>query len=209
MELILKYFSDFTPEQNRQLSGLKEIYTEWNQKINVISRKDMDNFYLHHVLHSLAIAAQFNFSPGSQVLDLGTGGGFPGVPLAIIFPETNFVLADSINKKLTVVNAACESLEIKNVITRHTRAEDIRDLKFDAVVSRAVAPLNDLWQWSRPLLKKNKIKTEDQPNGLVCLKGGDLSAEVQESGCRPFAWELTSFFEEEWFNEKFLLYVPL
>ncbi len=209
MELIHKYFSDFTPVQSAQLAGLKDVYTEWNQKINVISRKDMDNFYLHHVLHSLAIAAQFSFPAGYNVLDLGTGGGFPGVPLAIMFPQTEFLLADSINKKLTVVKAASEALNISNITTRHTRAEDIRDMKFDAVVSRAVAPLKDLWKWSRPLIRKNKQAGEDEPNGLVCLKGGDLSAEVQESGCRPYALELNSFFEEEWFNEKFLLYVPL
>lgn len=209
MDLIFKYFSDFTPEQVSQLEGLKDVYTEWNQKINVISRKDMDNFYLHHVLHSLSIATQFNFPEGYKVLDLGTGGGFPGVPLAIMFPGTEFLLADSINKKLTVVNAVCEALQIKNITTRHTRAEDIRDQKFDAVVSRAVAPLKDLWRWSKPLLRKNKQAGEDEPNGLVCLKGGDLSAEVQESGCRPYAWELSTFFDEEWFKEKFLLYVPV
>lgn len=202
MEVILKYFTEFTPDQLKQLSRLKPLYEEWNAKINVISRKDMDHFYLHHVLHSLAIAAQFEFAADTDVLDLGCGGGFPGVPLAIIFPKVNFLLADSINKKLTVVSEICKLLEIKNVTTRHTRAEEIKDKKFDVVISRAVAPLGSLWRWSKPLLKKSSLS----PNGLICLKGGDLSAEISESGCKPFVWEINKFFKEPYFNEKFLLY---
>ena len=205
MESILKYFADFTETQISQLEGLKPVYEEWNQKINVISRKDMDQFYLHHVLHSLTITAEFEFPDGYEVLDLGTGGGFPGVPLAIMFPKANFLLADSINKKLKVVNAACKELGITNITTRHTRAEEIKDKKFDVVVSRAVAPLGELWRWSKPLLKRGKL----QPNGLICLKGGDLTKEIFESGCKPHVWEINGFFEEKFFNEKFLLYQKL
>lgn len=202
METILKYFSDFTPSQLSQLEGLQNLYEDWNQKINVISRKDMGQFYLHHVLHSFAIAAQFEFPDGYDVLDLGTGGGFPGVPLAIMFPNVNFLLADSINKKLKVITAVCEELKINNITVKHTRAEDIRERKFDVVVSRAVAPLGDLWRWSKPLLKRGKL----QPNGLICLKGGDLTKEIFESGCKPHVWEINGFFKEGHFRDKFLLY---
>ncbi|RYG48732.1 MAG: 16S rRNA (guanine(527)-N(7))-methyltransferase RsmG [Chitinophagaceae bacterium] len=202
METILKYFSDFTPAQLSQFESLKLLYEDWNQKINVISRKDMDHFYLHHVLHSLTIAAGFEFPDNYEVLDLGTGGGFPGVPLAIMFPNVNFLLADSINKKLKVVSAVSETLGITNITVRHTRAEEIKNRKFDVVVSRAVAPLGDLWRWSKPLLRR----TSNQPNGLICLKGGDLTKEIFESGCKPHVWEINGFFEEDYFKEKFLLY---
>ncbi len=202
MQTILKYFSDFSSTQLEQLEGLKPLYEEWNQKINVISRKDMDHFYLHHVLHSLTIAAQFELAPGFEVLDLGTGGGFPGLPLAIMFPEANFLLADSINKKLKVIEAVADELKIKNITVRHTRVEDIKNKKFDVVISRAVAPLGELWRWSKPLIRKGKT----EPNGLICLKGGDLTKEIFESGCKPHVWEINGFFEEEYFKEKFLLY---
>ena len=145
MEILTKYFTDFTPEQLRQFGALHSLYEEWNQKINVISRKDMDHFYEHHVLHSLAIAAQFDFPAGYEIMDLGTGGGFPGIPLAIFFPEAHFHLVDSINKKLKVIEAAIDELELKNVTVQHSRAEEINNRKFDVVVSRAVAPLKDLW----------------------------------------------------------------
>ncbi len=202
METLLNYFSEFTDEQLTRFAALRDVYAEWNQKINVISRKDMDDFYLHHVLHSLAIATQVEWSAGMQVMDLGCGGGFPGLPLAIYFPEVRFLLVDSIGKKLKVVDAVASSLGISNVETRHTRAEDIRDRKFDAVVSRAVAPLGDLWRWSRPLLKKGV-----PGGGLFCLKGGDLSREIAESGTRPNVWELEKLFAEPWFREKYLLQV--
>ena len=206
MEIIRKYFDEFSPQQEKQFSMLQELYTEWNNKINVISRKDMENFYLHHVLHSLSIAAQFQFGKDEEVLDLGTGGGFPGIPLAIFFPDTQFLLADSINKKLTVIKEVAAAIGLKNVSTRHTRAEDIKDRKFDTVVSRAVAPLKDLWQWSRPLLRKSK---GEGPNGLVCLKGGDLTLEIAESQCKPFVWDIHSMFAEEYFKEKYILFQPL
>ena len=150
MELIKKYFTEFTTEQDCQLTALKGLYTEWNEKINVISRKDMDNFYLHHVLHSLSIAARFQFKDGMEIMDLGSGGGFPGVPLAIFFPNVKFHLVDSINKKLKVVNEVAEGAGIKNITTQHTRAEEIKNRQFDAVLSRAVAPLKDLWWMSKP-----------------------------------------------------------
>lgn len=201
MDILLKYFGDFTEEQLRQFSALKQLYTEWNEKINVISRKDMDNFYEHHVLHSLAIATQFEFAEGEEVMDLGCGGGFPGVPLAIFFPGTRFHLVDSINKKLKVVNGVAEAAGIKNITTQHSRAEEVRNRKFDAVISRAVAPLRDLWFWSRPSLKKGK-------KGLICLKGGDLGKEISESGVKPRVWEIEKIFEEPFFQEKYLLQVP-
>jgi 16S rRNA (guanine527-N7)-methyltransferase len=209
MELIKKYFSDFTPEQDRQLSILKELYVDWNEKINVISRKDMDNFYLHHVLHSLTIATRFDFKAGIEVMDLGCGGGFPGVPLAILFPEAQFHLVDSVGKKLKVVNEIAEAASIKNITTQHARAEEIKNRQFDAVVSRAVAPLGSLWHWSRKLIRKAKTAEKGVPNGLICLKGGDLNKEIFESNCKPFVWEINKIFEEEYFDEKFMLYQQL
>ena len=239
MQVILKYFSDFTPEQVKQYAALELLYKEWNSKINVISRKDIDGLYEKHVLHSLAIAAAFQFEPGMEIIDIGTGGGFPGIPLAIYFPEVKFHLADSIAKKLKVVNAVAESLELKNITTQHIRVEEIKNRKFDFAVSRAVAPLKDLWKWSKPLLKKSREsgvrsqesvedsepRTNDsklKPNnaelrtpdseltspGLICLKGGDLTNEIHESGIRPRVMEISDLFNEEYFEAKYLLYVP-
>ena len=209
MEIIEKYFSDFTPKQKEQLNALLPLYKEWNEKINVISRKDIDNFYLHHVLHSLTITTQFEFEKGASIMDLGCGGGFPGVPLAIFFPETEFYMVDSINKKLNVVKEIAAAIGLTNITVKHTRAEDIKDRKFDTVVSRAVAPLKDLWQWSRPLIKRIKTDNENVPNGLICLKGGDLTKEIQESGCKPYVWDIDKVFPEEYFKEKYMLYQPL
>jgi 16S rRNA (guanine527-N7)-methyltransferase len=206
MKILTKYFSDFSEKQLQQYAALKSLYEEWNQKINVISRKDMDHFYEHHVLHSLAIATQFDFPDDYQVMDLGAGGGFPGIPLAIFFPEVHFHLVDSINKKLKVVEAIAASIELKNITVQHSRAEDIKDKQFDVVVSRAVAPLKDLWYWSKPLLKKRPIDQPKKINGLICLKGGDLAKEIAESGLRPQIWEIDKIFEEEFFNEKYILY---
>jgi 16S rRNA (guanine527-N7)-methyltransferase len=207
VDIITKYFADFTEKQLQQFAALKNLYAEWNEKINVISRKDMENFYEHHVLHSLAIATQFDLPDGFEVMDLGAGGGFPGIPLAIFFPNVKFHLVDSINKKLKVVTEVANAIELKNVTIQHTRAEDIKDKKFDVVVSRAVAPLKDLWYWSRPLLKKKPIDQPKKLSGLICLKGGDLSKEISESGLRPKAWEIEKIFEEEFFKEKYILYV--
>lgn len=166
----------------------------------------MDNFYLHHVLHSLTIAAKFNFENNTTVMDLGAGGGFPGIPLAIFFPEVSFHLVDSINKKLKVVDEIAKSVGLKNLTTQHSRAEDIKNRQFDVIVSRAVAPLKDLWHWSKPLIKKNK--EPESVNGLICLKGGDLTKEIFESGCKPFIWEIEKIFSEPYFKEKYLLYQP-
>lgn len=206
MEILEKYFADFSKDQSNQLSALKGLYEDWNQKINVISRKDLDNFYLHHVLHSLSIAATFQFEDGLEVLDLGCGGGFPGIPLAVFFPQVRFHLVDSINKKLNVVNEISAAIGLSNLTTQHTRVEDIKNRKFDIVVSRAVATLGDLWRWSRPLLRKVKADSENTPNGLICLKGGDLAQEIHTSGCKPFVWEIDQIFNEDYFKEKFVLY---
>lgn len=203
MDIILKYFSDFTPEQLEQFKALDPLYKEWNQKINVISRKDIDGLYEKHVLHSLSIAAAFEFEAGMQIMDLGTGGGFPGVPLAIFFPQVQFHLVDSIAKKLKVIEAIVQGIGLKNVTTQHTRAEDIKNRKFDYIVSRAVAPLKDLWGWGKPLLKPRQ-----QTTGLICLKGGDLAAEIQESNTRPRLIGVKEIFNEEYFGDKFMLYVP-
>jgi 16S rRNA (guanine527-N7)-methyltransferase len=209
MEIIEKYFADFSPKQKEQLDLLLPLYKEWNEKINVISRKDIDNFYLHHVLHSLTITTQFEFEKGASIMDLGCGGGFPGVPLAIFFPETEFYMVDSINKKLNVVKEIAATIGLTNITVKHTRAEDIKDRKFDTVVSRAVAPLKELWQWSKPLIKRIKTDNENVPNGLICLKGGDLTKEIQESGCKPYVWDIDKVFPEEYFKEKYMLYQPL
>ena len=207
MEILTKYFTDFTEKQLQQFGALKDLYEEWNQKINVISRKDMDHFYEHHVLHSLAIATQFDFPAGYKIMDLGAGGGFPGIPLAIFFPEIDFHLVDSTNKKLKVVEAVASEIELKNVTVQHSRVEDIKDKKFDVVVSRAVAPLKDLWFWSKPLLKKRPVDQPKKITGLISLKGGDLSHEIAESHSHPRIWEIDKIFEEDFFKEKYILQI--
>jgi len=205
LEIVLQYFADFTPAQLQQFEALGPLYKDWNAKINVISRKDIDSLYEKHVLHSLAIAAAFDFAPGMEVIDIGTGGGFPGIPLAIFFPETRFHLVDSIGKKIKVVDAVRQSIGLTNVTARHSRAEDIKDRKFDLAVSRAVAPLKDLHTWSRPLLRKPR---PGNPSGLICLKGGDLAAEISESNTRPRIMEVFELFPLNEFREKYLLNVP-
>lgn len=207
MGILEKYFTDFTEKQINQFAALKDLYAEWNQKINVISRKDLENFYLHHVLHPLSIATQFDFPAGYDIMDLGTGGGFPGIPLAIFFPNAHFYLADSINKKLKVVDSVAKSIGLTNITVSHTRAEDIHNKKFDVVVSRAVAPLKDLWYWSRPLLKKKPVNEPKKLIGLICLKGGNLNDEIAQSGCRPRMWEIEKIFEEDFFREKYILQI--
>ncbi len=213
MEILLNYFTEFTPKQIEQFAALKNVYTEWNEKINVISRKDIDSLYEKHVLHSLAIAALFQFKPGTHIVDLGTGGGFPGVPLAIFFPEVRFHLTDSIGKKLKVVEAVATELGLKNITTQHIRTEEIENQKFDYVMSRAVAPLKDLWRWSQPILKARgqgqsvQCGEETYYGGLICLKGGNLDEEIKESGLHPLIWEINELFTEESFKEKFVLMV--
>jgi 16S rRNA (guanine527-N7)-methyltransferase len=222
MEIILKYFSDFTPKQLQQFEALGNLYKEWNEKINVISRKDIDSLYERHVLHSLSIAVAFEFEPGAEIIDLGTGGGFPGIPLAIFFPEVKFHLVDSIAKKLKVVEAVAENIGLINVTTQHSRIEDINNSpqdsarKFDFILSRAVAPLKDLWKWSKPLIRSRKSDPDSYRDrsqnlthlpGLICLKGGDLAKEIQESGTRPRLMEIKEIFAEEFFTDKYILYV--
>lgn len=209
MKLLTSYFTDFSPTQLDQFANLGPLYHEWNEKINVISRKDIDALYEKHILHSLSIAASFQFASGTSIIDIGTGGGFPGVPLAIFFPEVDFLLVDSIAKKLKVIHAIAEAIGLRNIQTRHTRAEDIKDRKFDYAVSRAVAPLAELWKWSRPLLRSQcAVEGNEHVPGLICLKGGDLNQEIQESGTRPRIMEIHEFFPLEFFREKYLLYVP-
>ena len=208
MELILKYFSDFTPLQLQRFEALKGIYDDWNTRINVISRKDIDSLYEKHVLHSLSIPVMGNLPEGASVIDIGTGGGFPGIPLAIFYPEVEFHLVDSIRKKLSVVEAVVDALELDNVTVQHTRAEDIKGRRFDYAVSRAVAPLKELWHWSRPLLRKKAFGDDNFAPGLICLKGGDLAEEIAESKLRPFVANISDMFREEWFHEKYVLHCP-
>ncbi|MFN5335211.1 MAG: 16S rRNA (guanine(527)-N(7))-methyltransferase RsmG, partial [Bacteroidota bacterium] len=202
IDLIESYFTDFTSIQKDQLNALYPLYKEWNEKINVISRKDIDSLYEKHILHSLSIAAIFQFEKGTRIVDLGTGGGFPGIPLAIFFPDVEFLLTDSIGKKLKVVEAVAEGIGLTNVKVRHTRTEEIRDQKFDFVVSRAVAPLRELWQWSLPILKAKgqgipaSLNEEKIYGGLICLKGGDLTEEIKTSGLNPYIWKIEDLFKE-------------
>ncbi|PUZ29256.1 16S rRNA (guanine(527)-N(7))-methyltransferase RsmG [Chitinophaga parva] len=210
MDIILKYFDDFTPAQMQQLQALAGLYQEWNEKINVISRKDIDALYEKHVLHSLSIAAEHDFADGSQILDLGTGGGFPGIPLAIFFPNVQFHLVDSIGKKIKVVQEVAAALGLQNVTTAHSRVEEIKNRKFDFVVSRAVAPLADLWRWSKPLVKSSNRSVNDPSihrPGLICLKGGDLHEEISMSGTRPVLTHIYDLFPEDYFKEKYVVYV--
>lgn len=204
MDLILKYFPDLTEEQKRQFAALYDLYLDWNSKINVISRKDIENLYEHHVLHSLGIAKVIRFRPGTQIMDLGTGGGFPGIPLAILFPEVQFHLVDSIGKKVRVASEIANSIGLKNVTFRHARAEEEKE-KFDFVVSRAVMPLTDLLK----IIRKN-ISSKQQnalPNGLICLKGGELGNETMPVKNKTTLWDLKEFFEEEFFETKKVVYV--
>src|SRR5689334_7180718 len=213
MQILLKYFTGFTETQLDQFKALEALYKDWNAKINVISRKDIDSLYEKHILHSLSIAAVFDFPAGMEIIDIGTGGGFPGVPLAIFFPEVKFHLVDSINKKLKIIETVKEAIGLTNVTTQHIRAEEIRNKKFDFAVSRAVAPLKDLWKWGKPLLKGTSFRVQGTggeeivyKSGLICLKGGDLAQEISESGVRPKMVEISNIFEKEFFKEKYILY---
>ncbi len=206
MEIIQKYFPELTDIQKEQFAALYDLYTDWNSKINVISRKDITNLYEHHVLHSLGIAKVINFRPGTEIMDLGTGGGFPGIPLAIMFPDTHFHLVDSIGKKVKVATEIASAIGLKNVTTRHCRAEEEKQL-FDFVVSRAVMPLTDLLK----IIRKN-IKKEQQnvlPNGLICLKGGELQNEVMPVKHQTMMYDLKDYFEEEFFETKKVVYVTI
>lgn len=206
MELINKYFHNITPEQRNRFAALDALYRDWNSKINVISRKDIDNLYEHHILHSLSIAKLISFKPGSHIMDLGTGGGFPGIPLAIMFPEVHFHLVDSIGKKIRVCDEVRTALGLTNVTTEWSRAENVKD-KFDFVVSRAVMPLADLVK----LIRKNIAKESHNamPNGLICLKGGELANEVMPMKSHTLITDLSDYFEEEFFETKKVVYVSL
>ena len=206
MELILKYFPNLTDAQRTQFAKLKELYEDWNGKINVISRKDMDNFYEHHVLHSLAIAHEIKFRDGSRILDLGTGGGFPGIPLAIMFPECQFKMIDRTGKKIRVVNEVAQAIALKNVVAEQLSGEEEK-AQYDFVVSRAVMPLPDLVK----IIKKNishKNQHNSLPNGLICLKGGNVEGEMKPYRKIAEAMEISSWFKDDWFNKKFVIYVP-
>lgn len=206
MKQILSYFPELTDKQIEQLVGLEALYRDWNAKINVISRKDIDNLYEHHVLHSLGIAKFIHFKPGTKVMDLGTGGGFPGIPLAILFPETEFLLMDSVGKKLKVAAAVAEGIGLMNVTFCQCRAEDEKR-KFDYVVSRAVMPLPDLIN----IIKKNILKEQHNaiPNGLICLKGGELEKESGPYKNRMFVTDMSDYFKEEYFETKKVVFVAL
>jgi 16S rRNA (guanine527-N7)-methyltransferase len=205
MQLINKYFS-LTDRQKQQFEALDALYRDWNSKINVISRKDIDNLYEHHVLHSLAIAELIRFKPGTSIMDLGTGGGFPGIPLAIMFPEAKFHLVDSIGKKIRVCDEVRNALGLENVTTQWCRAEEVKQ-QFHFVVSRAVMPLPDLVKIIRKSISKEQLNA--LPNGLICLKGGELEQEAKPFGKAAQITSLSEYFEEEFFQTKKLVYLPL
>lgn len=200
--LILKYFPDLTEKQKEQFTKLESLYGEWNEKINVISRKDMDSLYEKHILHSLGIAKVMEFAPGTKVLDIGTGGGFPGIPLAILFPETQFTLIDSIGKKITVVNAVAEGIGLTNLTAIHGRAEKLKE-KFHFVVSRAVTQMPEFLRWLKGKFEKEQFNPKH--NGVLYLKGGDLAEEL--AGIKAEIYKLNKYFEEEFFETKKVVYL--
>jgi 16S rRNA (guanine527-N7)-methyltransferase len=207
MQKITKYFTDLSPQQTEQFAALDALYRDWNGKVNLISRKDIDNLYLHHVLHSLAIAKALQFKPGAEILDLGTGGGFPGIPLAILMPEVQFLLVDGTAKKITVVQDVIQSLGLTNATAQHGRAEELKNQQFDFVVTRAVAELEQLRQWTQRLFKAKQ--QHPVPNGLVALKGGKLQSEIKAmpKGEYVETYPISKFFREEFFQEKFVVYL--
>ena len=206
MNEVLKYFPNLSVEQQQQLAALDALYRDWNAKINVISRKDIDNLYEHHVLHSLAIARMVTFRPGTRILDFGTGGGFPGIPLAILFPDCQFKLIDGTGKKIRVTQAVADGIGLKNCQPCHLRGEEEKG-KYDFIVSRAVMPLPDLVK----IVRKNIAKEQHNalPNGVLCLKGGNLESELQPFHRIVERQELSTWFAEEWFKEKYCIYLPL
>ena len=204
--LIKQYFPEITEKQLEQFELLFPLYQEWNEKINVVSRKDIENLMIHHVLHSLAIAKIIPFRPGTEILDVGTGGGFPGIPLAILFPEVKFMLVDSIGKKIKVVQGVSESLGLTNVTALNVRAEDV-DQDFEFIISRAVTRITPFYYWVKNKVSPNHFHT--RRNGLICLKGGDLTEELVELGKKHKVFELSSLFKEEFFEAKKVVYVPM
>jgi 16S rRNA (guanine527-N7)-methyltransferase len=206
IDILLHYFPDLTPVQKDQFLKIFELYKDWNEKINVISRKDIDNLYVNHVLHSLGIAKVTSFKAGAKILDVGTGGGFPGIPLAILFPETQFHLVDSIGKKITVVKNVAEGLNLKNVKAEQVRAEQIKG-EYDFIVSRAVTRLKEFYGWVNKKIKKTSI--HELYNGILYLKGGDLDEELAELKRPHQIFELSHYFKEDFFETKKVVYVPL
>ena len=207
MDIILKYFPSLDKKQLAQMRQIKPQYQFWNEKINVVSRQDIDNIYEHHVLHSLSIAKFIDFLPGTKVLDLGTGGGFPGIPLAILFPEVQFHLIDSIAKKVQVAESIARDLGLRNVTVEQIRVEDIKE-KYDFVVTRAVADMMILYDWTINIIKRGG-SFNDFPNGLIMLKGGFLDLEIAPFKEFLYKFTITEWFKEQWFVEKYLLYLPL
>lgn len=205
MEIINKYFTNLTDNQRIQFEKLNELYQDWNLKINVVSRKDIDELYLRHVLHSLGIAKVMEFEPGSKVMDVGTGGGFPGIPLAILFPETQFHLVDSIGKKIKVVNEVVAGLGLENVITTHGRVEEVKDT-YDFIVSRAVAQMETFVRWVKGRISKQQ--NHELRNGILYLKGGDLSEELKRYTSATI-YDLTDYFEEDFFETKKVVHLPV
>jgi 16S rRNA (guanine527-N7)-methyltransferase len=203
-DIIFKYFPGLTDRQREQFTRLGPLYGEWNEKINVVSRKDIENLYVHHVLHSLGIAKVIAFRPGARVLDVGTGGGFPGIPLAILFPEAHFHLVDSIGKKITVVEALANSLALVNVTAEKARAEELKGT-YDFIVSRAVTRLKEFTGWVKGRVKKESV--HELPNGILYLKGGDLAGELTELNKPYRLFNLSDYFEEEFFETKKVVYV--
>lgn len=201
---IENYFPEINADQKRKFQRLGALYIEWNQKINVISRKDIENLYCHHILHSLAISKVIQFEKGTSILDAGTGGGFPGIPLAILFPECSFHLVDSIGKKITVVKAIAEDLALENLKAEKIRAEDLKE-KYDFVVSRAVTSLKEIYTWTNKLIRSGGKNTLQ--NGILYLKGGDLHQEIRELGRKVMTFELSDFFKEEFFETKKIVYI--
>lgn len=206
MEQLIKYFPNLSEEQTRQFTALRELYTDWNSKINVISRKDIDNLYEHHILHSLGIAKVIKFAPGTNIMDLGTGGGFPGIPLAILFPECKYHLVDSIGKKIKVATEISNSIGLKNVRLSHSRGEDIKD-KYHFVVTRAVMPLVDLMKTAKKNIGNEQFNL--LPNGIIALKGGELNAEMASMKNICTTWDLKDYFSEEFFETKKVVHVTV
>lgn len=206
MDCILKYFQ-LNAQQRAQFTQLKPQFHFWNQKINIVSRQDIDNLYEHHVLHSMAISKFIDFQPKTQILDLGSGGGFPGIPLAIMHPEVHFHLVDSIDKKVKVAEAIYKALGLRNVTVEHTRAEDVRE-KYDFIVTRAVADLMILYEWSLNLIRRG-MSFNDLPNGLIALKGGNLDMELAPFKDLVYKFPVSDYFTESWFTDKFIVFMPL